>query len=159
MKTFIAKNETVQRDWYVVDAEGKTLPLQVPRAFAHEGATGSRPSRVDTNELWKQMVEIRKRKDPRVTFNPEYNREELERFFHDPEAFMDHTPCMSSWHFAQILADGDSGQQQRGDDAAEHRSSRTASLRRGKRARLRTPRFVADASCYRRGPTPSPSGP
>ena len=25
MKTFIAKNETVQRDWYVVDAEGKTL--------------------------------------------------------------------------------------------------------------------------------------
>ena len=25
MKTFIVKNETVQRDWYVVDAEGKTL--------------------------------------------------------------------------------------------------------------------------------------
>ena len=25
MKTFIAKNETVQRDWYVVDAEGMTL--------------------------------------------------------------------------------------------------------------------------------------
>ena len=25
MKTFIAKNETVQRDWYLVDAEGKTL--------------------------------------------------------------------------------------------------------------------------------------
>src|SRR5690606_10851335 len=25
MKTFIARNETVQRDWYVVDAEGKTL--------------------------------------------------------------------------------------------------------------------------------------
>ena len=25
MKTFIAKNETVQRDWYVVDAEGKIL--------------------------------------------------------------------------------------------------------------------------------------
>jgi len=25
MKTFSAKNETVQRDWYVVDAEGKTL--------------------------------------------------------------------------------------------------------------------------------------
>ena len=65
------------------------------------------PSRVDTNELWKQMAEIKKRKDPRVTFNPEYNREELERFFHDPETFMDHTPCMSSWHFAQILADGD----------------------------------------------------
>lgn len=25
MKTFIAKNETVQRDWYLVDASGKTL--------------------------------------------------------------------------------------------------------------------------------------
>ena len=25
MKTFSAKNETVRRDWYVVDAEGKTL--------------------------------------------------------------------------------------------------------------------------------------
>lgn len=25
MKTFTAKNETVQRDWYVVDASGKTL--------------------------------------------------------------------------------------------------------------------------------------
>ena len=27
MKTFSAKAETVQRDWYVVDAEGKTLGL------------------------------------------------------------------------------------------------------------------------------------
>ncbi|QSX79635.1 50S ribosomal protein L13 [Agrilutibacter solisilvae] len=25
MNTFTAKNETVQRDWYIVDAEGKTL--------------------------------------------------------------------------------------------------------------------------------------
>ena len=25
MKTFSAKNETVQRDWYLVDATGKTL--------------------------------------------------------------------------------------------------------------------------------------
>ena len=25
MKTFTAKNETVQRDWYIVDASGKTL--------------------------------------------------------------------------------------------------------------------------------------
>ena len=25
MKTFVAKNETVQRDWYLVDATGKTL--------------------------------------------------------------------------------------------------------------------------------------
>lgn len=25
MKTFVAKQETVKRDWYVVDAEGKTL--------------------------------------------------------------------------------------------------------------------------------------
>ncbi|MGB2104838.1 MAG: 50S ribosomal protein L13, partial [Glaciecola sp.] len=25
MKTFVAKPETVQRDWYVVDADGKTL--------------------------------------------------------------------------------------------------------------------------------------
>ena len=25
MKTYTAKNETVQRDWYLVDAEGKTL--------------------------------------------------------------------------------------------------------------------------------------
>lgn len=25
MKTFVAKPETVQRDWYVVDATGKTL--------------------------------------------------------------------------------------------------------------------------------------
>ncbi|MBP7465256.1 MAG: 50S ribosomal protein L13, partial [Pseudoxanthomonas sp.] len=25
MKTYIAKSETVQRDWYLVDASGKTL--------------------------------------------------------------------------------------------------------------------------------------
>ncbi|MGQ4276653.1 50S ribosomal protein L13 [Pseudidiomarina sp. E22-M8] len=25
MKTFVAKPETVQRDWYIIDAEGKTL--------------------------------------------------------------------------------------------------------------------------------------
>ncbi|HEX5685590.1 MAG TPA: hypothetical protein VFY73_16335 [Ideonella sp.] len=29
-----------------IDGEGRTLPLQVPRAMAHEGATGARPSRV-----------------------------------------------------------------------------------------------------------------
>ncbi len=29
-----------------LDGEGRTLPLQVPRAMAHEGATGTRPSRV-----------------------------------------------------------------------------------------------------------------
>jgi hypothetical protein len=29
-----------------VDGEGRTLPLQVPRAMAHEGATGLRPSRI-----------------------------------------------------------------------------------------------------------------
>ena len=25
MKTFVAKPDTIKRDWYVVDAEGKTL--------------------------------------------------------------------------------------------------------------------------------------
>jgi len=65
------------------------------------------PSRVDTAVLWKQVTDIKKRNDPRVTINPDYTREDLDRFFHQPEQFMGHTPCMSSWHFAQILADGD----------------------------------------------------
>ncbi|MFO1336951.1 MAG: choice-of-anchor X domain-containing protein [Burkholderiaceae bacterium] len=45
-RVFVQGDESVLFTVAAVDAEGKTLPLQVPRAFAHEGATGSRPSRV-----------------------------------------------------------------------------------------------------------------
>lgn len=45
-RVFVQGDESVLFTVAAVDAEGKTLPLQVPRAFAHEGATGARPSRV-----------------------------------------------------------------------------------------------------------------
>ena len=41
MKTFIAKNETVQRDWYVVDAEGKTLGRLSTAALARIACAAS----------------------------------------------------------------------------------------------------------------------
>lgn len=45
-RVFVQGDESVLFTVAAVDADGKALPLQVPRAFAHEGATGSRPSRV-----------------------------------------------------------------------------------------------------------------
>ena len=45
-RVFVQGNESVLFTVAAVDAEGRTLPLEVPRAIAHEGATGVRASRV-----------------------------------------------------------------------------------------------------------------
>jgi hypothetical protein len=45
-RVFVQGNESVLFTVAAVDADGHTLPLEVPRAIAHEGATGVRASRV-----------------------------------------------------------------------------------------------------------------
>jgi hypothetical protein len=45
-RVFVQGDESVLFTVAAVDGEGRVLPLQVPRAFAHEGATGPAGSRV-----------------------------------------------------------------------------------------------------------------
>lgn len=66
------------------------------------------PDKVDVDILHAQIQKVKARNDPRIVFLPDYDKAELERFFHGYEStFMDDTPCMSSWFFTQILANGE----------------------------------------------------
>jgi MoaA/NifB/PqqE/SkfB family radical SAM enzyme len=64
------------------------------------------PERVVPEVLHEQIERLKARRDPRLIFLPDYNLQELRRFFSRPFEFMGETPCMSTWFFAQILADG-----------------------------------------------------
>jgi MoaA/NifB/PqqE/SkfB family radical SAM enzyme len=65
------------------------------------------PDRVVPEVLHQQIAALKARRDPRLVFLPDFSLAELERFFRQPDEFMGDTPCMSTWFFAQILADGE----------------------------------------------------
>lgn len=65
------------------------------------------PALVVPEVLHQQIKELKGRNDPRLVFLPDYSLEELRRFFGKPYDFMAETPCMSTWFFAQIQADGE----------------------------------------------------
>jgi MoaA/NifB/PqqE/SkfB family radical SAM enzyme len=66
-----------------------------------------RPGMVDVDVLYEQMLAVQRKGGDRVAFLPFLDREQLRRYFYDPNAFMGHLRCMSSWVIAQILADGE----------------------------------------------------
>ena len=60
MKTYIAKSETVQRDWYLVDASGKTLG-RLAAELAHRLRGKHKPTytpHVDTGDYLVVINEI-----------------------------------------------------------------------------------------------------
>ncbi len=63
------------------------------------------PAKVDVDILADQMERLRR--EPIVDFLPYLDRQQLKRFYHDPDRFMVKRPqCLASWYFLQILADG-----------------------------------------------------
>jgi Fe-coproporphyrin III synthase len=65
------------------------------------------PRAVDIDVLWDQIQRVKGRGDSRVNFMPMFDKEQLGRYYHRPMEFMGHIPCMSTWYFAQIMADGE----------------------------------------------------
>jgi radical SAM protein with 4Fe4S-binding SPASM domain len=65
------------------------------------------PERVDPEVLHAGIARLKARGDRRLVFLPDYSLEELKRFFRPPFEFMGETPCMSTWFFAQIQANGE----------------------------------------------------
>ena len=65
------------------------------------------PTKVDIDVLQNQIDLIRARNDSRITFLPDLSKEDLRRFYHEPEKFVaPKGKCMASWFFVQILANG-----------------------------------------------------
>jgi MoaA/NifB/PqqE/SkfB family radical SAM enzyme len=63
------------------------------------------PHQVDIDLLYDQIQQIKDR--PKVHFSPLFSREELKRYFHKPNEFVNPAGrCLASWFFLQVLADG-----------------------------------------------------
>jgi Fe-coproporphyrin III synthase len=63
------------------------------------------PHKVEIKVMFEQIQSLKGK--PKVAFLPEFSEEKLERFFHNPNSFMEkNAHCMASWFFLQILADG-----------------------------------------------------
>ena len=63
------------------------------------------PLAVNIDVLADQIDEIKNK--PKVHFSPLFTREELERYFHKPNEFVNPAgKCLATWFFLQVLADG-----------------------------------------------------
>jgi MoaA/NifB/PqqE/SkfB family radical SAM enzyme len=67
----------------------------------------TRPEKVNVNELYAQIQAVKSKSDSRVTFLQDFNKEQLEVFFHQPHKFLGSSRCMVSWFIAQIIANGE----------------------------------------------------
>jgi MoaA/NifB/PqqE/SkfB family radical SAM enzyme len=65
------------------------------------------PSKVDVGALRAQMERVKAKGGARVEFLPEFDRDQLQTYYHEPGRFMGGTPCMSTWFIAQVNADGE----------------------------------------------------
>jgi MoaA/NifB/PqqE/SkfB family radical SAM enzyme len=68
----------------------------------------TQPDRVDVNALFEQLQEV-KRKDKgrgKVALVPDFDLNQLKRYFYEPEKFMGESRCMVNWFIAEIIADG-----------------------------------------------------
>lgn len=69
----------------------------------------TQPDRVDVDVLHQQIqaVKARDRERRRAVFLPDYDREQLHRYFQEPSRFMGDVRCMVNWFIAEIIADGE----------------------------------------------------
>jgi MoaA/NifB/PqqE/SkfB family radical SAM enzyme len=65
------------------------------------------PSKVDVKVLREQIEKVKAKGGSKVEFLPEFNLDQLEKYYHSPREFMGATPCMSTWFIAQVNADGE----------------------------------------------------
>ena len=63
------------------------------------------PRTVDIDLLHDQIQQLKDK--PRVNFSPLFSKEDLKRYFHNPNEFVNPAgKCLASWFFLQVLADG-----------------------------------------------------
>lgn len=66
------------------------------------------PEDIDPNILYKQIQEVKSRDGgKRVAILCDMPKDQLEKYFHRPNEFMDSTRCMVNWFLAEILASGE----------------------------------------------------
>ena len=70
-------------------------------------AGGADPFKVDIDRLVEQSVTAKQMYPDKVFLYYQADKEELRRYFHEPEIFMDNTKCVFPWFSAQILSNGD----------------------------------------------------
>lgn len=62
--------------------------------------------KVNTDKLWDDILKI-KRYAPKVHFAPDYSKNELHTFYHEPDKFVWENTCYIPWFVTEILANGD----------------------------------------------------
>ncbi len=65
------------------------------------------PRKVDVDVLLQQIEAVKAKGGSKVTVLPDFGREELARYFHEPMKFMGAQRCMVSWFIAEIIATGE----------------------------------------------------
>jgi MoaA/NifB/PqqE/SkfB family radical SAM enzyme len=67
------------------------------------------PARVDVDLLHSQIQEVKALDADRrlATFQPDWSKEDLHKFFHSPNEFMSRTRCVVTWFIAEIIASGE----------------------------------------------------
>ena len=65
------------------------------------------PKKININQLYKNIQEIKNVNDPIVSFLPEMNKKQIDDYYNIPKKFVTRTKCYVPWLSAQILANGD----------------------------------------------------
>ncbi len=78
--------------------------IGIAEAAGTAGGTDSRE--VDVPTVWEQIAHL-KETNPKVHFSPDYTREDLEIFYHEPHRFVWDNTCYIPWFVMEVLANGD----------------------------------------------------
>ncbi|OHD69351.1 MAG: hypothetical protein A2W19_05425 [Spirochaetes bacterium RBG_16_49_21] len=65
------------------------------------------PFKMDVNVLVEQSKRVKKMYPDKVFLYFQPDRDEMEKYFHRPDEFMDNTRCVFPWFSAQVLSNGD----------------------------------------------------
>ncbi|NJD36163.1 MAG: radical SAM protein [Betaproteobacteria bacterium] len=65
------------------------------------------PSLMDVSAIETQILEVKKRAGDRISILPLFDTNDLHKYFHRTSEFMGNVPCLSTWYFAQVMADGE----------------------------------------------------
>lgn len=68
---------------------------------------GTDPLLVDTDQLWRQFDEAKRRFGSKIEILPHFKKSELDTYFNHPTTAVNKTRCMVSYFIAQIIANGD----------------------------------------------------
>lgn len=65
------------------------------------------PNEVDVKVLYEQIKKVKKKYNSKVSFMPDLDFKDLQKFYYNPEVFVLGTKCQTAWAVVQIIANGD----------------------------------------------------